>query len=165
MVVGVLLCDAIVINVTVTVPTTSQPVQTTTPNPVPDGPCTRPVSGMTTCTILNTGTVEDNSSLSLLEKAVDVAYSKSVSDKNFKDTTVAKTVFSNYFCVVLATTFQADPCDRTTGKTLYDFHDLCSEYNNILNRTVSFESPVNDLPMFQITEISSVDKVCNASVK
>ena len=85
--------------------------------------------------------------------------------KNFKDTPVAKTAFSNYFCVVLATTFQASPCDRTTGKDLCDFHELCSEYNNILYRTVSFESPVNDLPMFQITEISFVDKVCNASVK
>ncbi len=162
---GVLLCAAIVLNVAVAVPTTPQPVQTTTPNPVPGGPCTRTVSGMTTCTILNTATVLDDSSLSLLEKAVDVAYSKSVSDKNFKDTPASKTVFSNYFCVLLATTFQAAPCDRTTGKALRACYELCSEYNNILNRTVSFESPLPDLPMFQITEISSVDKVCNASVK
>ncbi len=80
------LCAAIVLNVAVAVPTTPQPIQTTTPNPVPTGQCTRTVSGMTTCTILNAATVQDDSSLSFLEKAVDVAYNKSVAGKDFKDT-------------------------------------------------------------------------------
>jgi hypothetical protein len=91
------------------------------------GQDTKTISGMTTCAILNTATVKDSSLLPLLEKAVDDAYRKSVADKVFKDTSAAKTAFSNYMCVV-----NAAPCD-STGKVLLACYELCvATYMNAL---------------------------------
>ena len=74
---------------------------------------------------------------------VNATYNKTASVKDFKDTPAVKTELSNYFCVVLTTNFQAAPCDSSTGKTLCGCYELCTTYNNLLNRTVLTTQPFN----------------------